>query len=77
MAPYTPFLTEHMYQHLKKFVVDEALGETEKGSVHFLMPPNQGVYVIQLSSSLLVRKTFIEVFFMHTLVELFYLVKVS
>lgn len=39
MAPYTPFLTEHMYQHLKKFVVDEALGETEKGSVHFLMLP--------------------------------------
>lgn len=39
MAPYTPFLTEHMYQHLKKFVVDDALGETEKGSVHFLMLP--------------------------------------
>ncbi|XP_057312856.1 isoleucine--tRNA ligase, cytoplasmic-like [Hydractinia symbiolongicarpus] len=39
MAPYTPFLTEHMYQNLKNYIVDEGLSEVEKGSVHFMMLP--------------------------------------
>lgn len=39
MAPYTPFLTEHMYQNLKKYIVDDGLSEVEKGSIHFMMLP--------------------------------------
>ena len=39
MAPFTPFLTEHMYQNLKNFIVDDSLTEEQKRSVHFLMLP--------------------------------------
>ena len=39
MAPYTPFITEHMYQNLKNFIIDEDLSDIEKGSVHFIMLP--------------------------------------
>jgi len=39
MAPYTPFLTEHMYQYLKNYVIDNELSDTEKASVHFQMLP--------------------------------------
>ncbi len=37
-APFTPFLTETMYQRLKTMVVGYA-GDKEKASVHFLMIP--------------------------------------
>ncbi|EDO38650.1 predicted protein [Nematostella vectensis] len=38
MAPFTPFLTEHIYQNMKPFIVfDES--EKENDSIHYLMVP--------------------------------------
>lgn len=45
MAPYTPFLTEHMYQYLKNYMVGDELSEVEKGSVHFQMLPQPRWYI--------------------------------
>jgi len=45
MAPFTPFLTEHMYQNLQHFIVDSATSSEsgdvaeDRRSVHFLMLP--------------------------------------
>ena len=41
-APFTPFLTEHMYQNLKNMVdwgADDKTSEKERASVHYLMIP--------------------------------------
>ncbi len=39
-APFTPFLTEHMYQNLKKLVDwSDSVSEKERASVHYLMIP--------------------------------------
>ena len=39
MSPYTPFLTEHMYQYLQNYLIDSNLTDIGKGSVHFQMLP--------------------------------------
>ena len=39
MAPFTPFLTEHMYQNLKHFIGGENQNKEETASVHYLMVP--------------------------------------
>eukprot|EP00795_Rhopilema_esculentum_P000564 gene564-10252_t len=39
MAPFTPFLTEHIYQNLKHFIVDDGVPVEETASVHYLMLP--------------------------------------
>eukprot|EP00794_Sanderia_malayensis_P007539 gene7540-8376_t len=40
MSPFTPFLTEHMYQNLKHFIVKEENGsDVDDASVHYLMLP--------------------------------------
>ena len=39
MAPFTPFLTEHMYQNLKHFIVKETGDDLNDDSVHYLMLP--------------------------------------
>ncbi|KAG0726115.1 Isoleucine--tRNA ligase, cytoplasmic [Chionoecetes opilio] len=39
MAPFTPFITETMYQNLKKVVEPGALGQGDTGSVHYLSVP--------------------------------------
>ena len=39
MAPYTPFLTEHMYQQLKTFIKEGNIDKEEMASVHFQMLP--------------------------------------
>ncbi|XP_013398434.1 isoleucine--tRNA ligase, cytoplasmic isoform X2 [Lingula anatina] len=39
MAPFIPFLTEHMYQSLKKLIDPEAVQGTDTDSVHYLMLP--------------------------------------
>jgi len=48
MAPYTPFLTEHMYQQLKGFITEENITDEEKGSVHFQMLPQPKEHLIHL-----------------------------
>lgn len=63
MAPYTPFLTEHMYQRLKHYVVDDTLSEVEKGSVHFLMLPQPREDLIYLDVERAVSR-------MQTVIEL-------
>lgn len=39
MSPFTPFLTEHMYQNLKHFIVKEDGNTVDDASVHYLMLP--------------------------------------
>ena len=39
MAPFTPFLTEHMYQNLKHFIVEDKTSNVDDASVHYLMLP--------------------------------------
>ena len=39
MAPFTPFLTEHMYQNLKHFIVKDSSEDVNDDSVHYLMLP--------------------------------------
>ncbi|XP_076061884.1 isoleucyl-tRNA synthetase isoform X2 [Oratosquilla oratoria] len=39
MAPFTPFITETMYQNLKKTISPTTLGKGETGSVHYQMIP--------------------------------------
>lgn len=39
MAPFTPFLTEHIYQNLKHFIVKENGEDCDDASVHYLMLP--------------------------------------
>lgn len=48
MAPYTPFLTEHMYQHLKNYITEENVTDEEKASIHFQMLP-EARYVTWIS----------------------------
>jgi len=48
MAPYTPFLTEHMYQQLKNIIKEGNINEEEKGSVHFQMLPQPKEHLIHL-----------------------------
>lgn len=48
MAPYTPFLTEHMYQQLKNFIVEDNMTDEEKASVHFQMLPQPKEHLIHL-----------------------------
>lgn len=40
MAPFTPFITETMYQNLKKIVEPGALGQGDTASVHYLSVPS-------------------------------------
>ena len=39
MSPFTPFLTEHMYQNLKHFIVKDSGDSSDDASVHYLMLP--------------------------------------
>ncbi|KAK7078392.1 hypothetical protein SK128_017326, partial [Halocaridina rubra] len=39
MAPFTPFITETMYQNLKRALKPGALGQGDTNSVHYLMVP--------------------------------------
>jgi isoleucyl-tRNA synthetase len=39
MSPFTPFLTEHMYQNMKDYIIDGTISDEEKKSVHFQMLP--------------------------------------
>ncbi|KAK4300734.1 hypothetical protein Pmani_027087 [Petrolisthes manimaculis] len=39
MAPFTPFITETMYQNLKRVLKPGALGKGDNGSVHYLYVP--------------------------------------
>ncbi|XP_014670049.1 PREDICTED: isoleucine--tRNA ligase, cytoplasmic-like [Priapulus caudatus] len=39
MAPFTPFLTEHIYQNLRSLLDHEAMKEQDLGSVHYIMQP--------------------------------------
>ena len=39
MAPYTPYLTEHMYLNLKGFLIEDGIDPKTKESVHYLMLP--------------------------------------
>ncbi|XP_065669203.1 isoleucine--tRNA ligase, cytoplasmic isoform X2 [Hydra vulgaris] len=39
MAPYTPYLTEHMYLNLKGFLIEDGVDPKTKESVHYLMLP--------------------------------------
>jgi isoleucyl-tRNA synthetase len=43
MAPFTPFLTEHIYQNLRKAVRknEEASQEENEESIHYLMLPKE------------------------------------
>jgi len=63
MAPYTPFLTEHMYQNMKNYVTDDSIKEVEKGSVHFLMLPQPREDLIYLDVERAVSR-------MQTVIEL-------
>ena len=55
MAPFTPFLTEHMYQNLKHFIDDKTLSEVEKNSVHFLMLPEPRYLIVRCYRTILVQ----------------------
>lgn len=46
MAPFTPFLTEHMYQNLKHFIVKDSSEDVNDDSVHYLMLPEPRVEFI-------------------------------
>lgn len=46
MAPFTPFLTEHMYQNLKHFIVKDASEDVNDDSVHYLMLPEPRYHVV-------------------------------
>jgi len=48
MAPYTPFLTEHMYQHLKNHITEKNITDEEKASIHFQMSPQAKKELIHL-----------------------------
>ncbi|UXI18281.1 Tropomodulin [Sarcoptes scabiei] len=37
MAPFTPFITDYMYQNLKKVIVTETAPKTTQESIHYLM----------------------------------------
>jgi isoleucyl-tRNA synthetase len=47
MAPFTPFLTENMYQYLKEYLTGERTEET--ASVHYLMCPHPKEYLIDVA----------------------------
>ena len=46
MAPFTPFLTENMYQNLKHFIVKENGEDINDESVHYLMLPKPRCVII-------------------------------
>jgi isoleucyl-tRNA synthetase len=41
MAPFTPFLTEHIYQNLRKAVRKGEEEEENEESIHYLMLPKE------------------------------------
>jgi len=63
MSPYTPFLTEHMYQHIKQYIQTDDITEEEKGSIHFQMLPKPKKEVIYLDVEQAVSR-------MQTVIEL-------
>jgi isoleucyl-tRNA synthetase len=62
MAPFIPFLTEHMYQNMKN-VIKSKQKDTETASVHFLMLPESNPELIDANIELAVSR-------MQTVIEL-------
>ena len=49
-APFTPFLTEHMYQRMKDYIEFDA-SEKYTDSIHYLMIPKQRLVILYLKES--------------------------
>ena len=57
MAPFTPFLTEHMYQNLKHFIVKDSSEDVNDDSVHYLMLPEPRYSKTNIETSVLLDCT--------------------
>uniref|UniRef100_A0AAV2M480 Isoleucine--tRNA ligase, cytoplasmic n=1 Tax=Knipowitschia caucasica TaxID=637954 RepID=A0AAV2M480_KNICA len=62
MAPFTPFITEMMYQNLRHLIDPESVEEKDNSSIHYLMIPQvrEGVIDKRIESAVLQMQSVIE-----------------